>query len=434
TLTQTGSRQFGQFTGTIASAWIHGLHGSALVALATAYGLARIPSRIQQAAVLDGSAWPRFWFIALPMVAPWVGLACLGVCGFAITEMTVVDLYGLRTIADEFYLFHASDPAPTDIALVCLLPAFIGMFGWTSYRIIGQRRRIGWSADSSIVNDPTLHLGANDSRWLTAFAVGCLVTFVALTLVVPLASFVIKVGHVVEVVDSTRTVQWSLVQGIRRVTDAITLYSGEYGWTLWIGCCTGAVSLLLAWPMASLVTSALTQRPSWRGIHPLDFVMLASALLPGAVTGLLVVWVFQLSFPFSNFLYQQTVVPTCVALAFRGIPVAYFVLRIGHQSLDVDLQRQAILDASWWSRSWFIHRSLMSRIIWISFVAPAIVASGDVPAMLPVLPPGVTTVGTRLFSLLHSGARFQEASLSFWYVATVTIIATRLATRYKSRW
>src|SRR6056297_2383053 len=31
TLTQTGSRRFGQFSGLIASAWIHGLHGSAIV-------------------------------------------------------------------------------------------------------------------------------------------------------------------------------------------------------------------------------------------------------------------------------------------------------------------------------------------------------------------------------------------------------------------
>ena len=46
-------------------------------------------------------------------------------------------------------------------------------------------------------------------------------------------------------------------------------------------------------------------------------------------------------------------------------------------------------------------------------------ASGDVPATLPVVPPGVTTVGTRLFGLLHSGARQQEAALAIWYVGFV---------------
>ena len=43
--------------------------------------------------------------------------------------------------------------------------------------------------------------------------------------------------------------------------------------------------------------------------------------------------------------------------------------------------------------------------------------------MLPVLPAGVTTVGTRLFELLHSGARYQEATLAIWYVASVVTIA-----------
>ncbi len=55
-------------------------------------------------------------------------------------------------------------------------------------------------------------------------------------------------------------------------------------------------------------------------------------------------------------------------------------------------------------------------------LAAAVVGSGDVPATLPVIPPGVTTVGTRLFGLLHSGARYQEASLAIWYMLGVVII------------
>jgi iron(III) transport system permease protein len=51
------------------------------------------------------------------------------------------------------------------------------------------------------------------------------------------------------------------------------------------------------------------------------------------------------------------------------------------------------------------------------------VASGDVPATLPVIPPGMTTVGTRLFGLLHSGARYQESALAIWYLLAVAAIS-----------
>ena len=52
---------------------------------------------------------------------------------------------------------------------------------------------------------------------------------------------------------------------------------------------------------------------------------------------------------------------------------------------------------------------------------------GDVAAMLPVIPAGVTTVGTRLFELLHSGARYQEASLAIWYVAAIVVFVLGFA-------
>ena len=34
----------------------------------------------------------------------------------------------------------------------------------------------------------------------------------------------------------------------------------------------------------------------------------------------------------------------------------------------------------------------------------------------------MTTVGSRLFGLLHSGARFQEAALAFWYLLAIALL------------
>jgi iron(III) transport system permease protein len=106
----------------------------------------------------------------------------------------------------------------------------------------------------------------------------------------------------------------------------------------------------------------------------------------------------------------------------RATPVAYWILRAGYRGIDDPVLDASRLDSSLLKRIWSIDRPLLKTSILAAFLAAAVVASGDVPAMLPVMPPGVTTVGTRLFGLLHSGARYQEASLAIWYVAVVAMI------------
>ncbi len=101
---------------------------------------------------------------------------------------------------------------------------------------------------------------------------------------------------------------------------------------------------------------------------------------------------------------------------------------LGHASGLSRNRQSSVLDAaslemSWVKRMWAIDRPILSRNLATAFLATAMVASGDVPATLPVIPPGVTTVGTRLFGLLHSGARYQEAALAIWYVAAITLIS-----------
>ena len=112
------------------------------------------------------------------------------------------------------------------------------------------------------------------------------------------------------------------------------------------------------------------------------------------------------------------------------MPAAYWVLRAGYRGLDNHLLETAQFDHSWFRRIWVIDRPLLKGSLCVAAVVAAIVASGDVPATLPVVPPGVTTVGTRLFGLLHSGARYQEAALAMWYLTVVLMISLVLARRF----
>jgi iron(III) transport system permease protein len=87
--------------------------------------------------------------------------------------------------------------------------------------------------------------------------------------------------------------------------------------------------------------------------------------------------------------------------------------------MQKELLESAALEIPWTRRLFRIDRILLRRNLRIAWLFSAVVASGDIAATLPVIPPGMTTVGTRLFGLLHSGARYQEAALAFWYIIAI---------------
>ena len=154
----------------------------------------------------------------------------------------------------------------------------------------------------------------------------------------------------------------------------------------------------------------------------MDLTTIVMIAIPGPIVGLTVVSIFQSNVPGFRTLYQQTLMPTILALLVRAGPVAYWVLRSGYRGIDHSVLDAAQLESSWLRRMWSIDRPLLKVNLIAASLAAALMASGDVPATLPVIPPGVSTVGTRLFGLLHSGARYQEAALAIWYVLAVVVI------------
>jgi iron(III) transport system permease protein len=415
-LTQTGSRSYqglsGSFGGAVACGWIHGLAGVSLIALATWYGVRRIPAAMVQHSQLEVGPIASWWRIRLPIALPWLLMGMLATAALAATEMTVVDLYGLRTLADEFYLFYAADPNATSIVMTCVIPlglgaAVVGLHRWAGRRAVAVR-----AAASE-----NLSLEERLSRPVEAIA--CLIAIVvaAIVLVVPLAGLVVKVGHQVVVTEGARTVSWSLSQCLSVLASAPRTFSAEYQWTIVLAVMTGLAAVALAWPLAALA------RMNRRLELFVDFATIAIVLVPGPIVGLAVVRLFQLPLPGFRDLYQATLIPTVMALLVRAGAVAYWILRTGYRGVDDDLLAAARLDSGWLVRLWVIDRKMLSRSLLAAMLAAAIVASGDVPATLPVAPPGVTTVGTRLFGLLHSGARYQEAALALWYVGSIVVIA-----------
>lgn len=423
-MTQTGARaeglsDYGFFRGLIACGWIHGLLGAALVALATWYGLHRVPLTVRQKARMDFGPMLSWWRVQLPLASPWIISSLVATAVLAMTEMTVVDLYGFRTVADEFYLFYAVDPSLLSILLVCSLPLTVMALLMTW--LLVQRRKF------FVTNAETTAIGQADqetSRGLSWLAAAIAILSGLLIVFVPLSGLFVKVGHDVQLQQGTLIGTWSFSRTLERLGEAPLLFSAEYRWTGIIAVAVALSAVGIAWPLAA----AARQRRSVE--VAVDLLTIGLVLLPGPLVGLMVVRFFQLPLPGFSMLYQQTIVPTVIALLFRAVPAAYWVLRAGYRGLDNQVIDTALLDYSWPRRMWGIDRPLLKGSLWTAGFAAAIVASGDVPATIPVVPPGVTTVGTRLFGLLHSGARYQEAALAMWYLAVVLVISLFLARRF----
>lgn len=458
TFSQTAARTYtglaGQYGGMVAAVWIHGLLGAALVCLATWFGTTRISPDVLDQGRLDGGPFWTWWRVRLPIASPWVICGLLATAILAATEMTVVDLYGVRTLADEFYLFHAAQPSITSILMFLVVPCVLAI-ALVIVSAVSLRRRFDVSLLGSFApdsGDAAEEIATFPRVLSTALAV-IVSTFM---FAFPLVGLVLKTGQRIAVVDGEATIDWSLVHVWNVLISAPGEYRSEYQWTVVLACSTALVCVPLGWALASFARS----RPFWR--RTIDLLSLILFLIPGPIVGLMVVRLFTLAElfeptidsakPYSDavdaggvsaaggisgpisglhFLYHQTLVPTIMALMFRALPVSYWVMRTGYQGIESSVLDVSRLDFGWFRAMWVVDRPLLGRALVIAGVASAVMASGDVPVTLPVLPPGVVTVGTRLFALLHSGARNQEAALAFWYVGSIVVVGIALACRWK---
>ena len=421
-LTQTGARTW--FKGLIACGWIHGLVGTAMIGLAVWHGAQTVPKAILAQASLELGPSAIWWKVRLRHAMPWLMVSALATAMLAATEMTVVDLYGFRTVADEFYLFYSTNPTTISVLQTLCIPMAIGIAGLVIFWLADRRSKPVRTTHGDVagIEKPSRVLGT------TAALIAC---GIALTvIVVPIAGLLVKVGHQVDVVDAKRIASWSKSRGLTTLIAAPKSFQSEYGWTIAIFVCVSVVAVFVGWIAASL------GRTRGRCEVVIDVACVCMFLLPGPIVGLAVVHFFQMPIPGFRDLYHKSLVPTIVALMFRAGPVAYWIIRSGYRGIDDAIINTAKIELSYVRQIWSVHRPLIKRSLITAAIASGVVASGDVPATLPVVPAGVTTVGTRLFGLLHSGARFQEAALALWYVAAIvalTLVWSKIVGKQRGR-
>ena len=429
-LTQTGARGPGDagytglggvFGGLVASGWIHGMFSSVVVALATWHAVKHTPRSAIQQSELEMGPVRSWWRVRLPIAFPWVAAALLATAAIATTEMTVVDLYGYRTVTDLVYLQFAIlvNGGFGAIAKTSLPPlAFATVILFVAATML--RKQTATQAEpfsENTGNQNRVSDAEAPAKWLFLLCSSISLLFAAVVVVVPVVGLLVKLGHQVVIEDSVRRVSWSGQQCLDNLLSAPALFHAEYQWTAILSVSTAFCAVITGWITASVA------RQSVKAQRVFDLVSIGMVLLPGPILALSIVRLFQADVPGFRQLYHQTLVPTILALWFRAGPVAYWIIRSGYQGIGRSVLETARVEMPILRRIWVVDRPLLFRSLLGATVASAIVSSGDVPAMLPVIPPGVTTVGTRLFEQLHSGARYQEASLAIWYVGAIATIA-----------
>jgi iron(III) transport system permease protein len=216
---------------------------------------------------------------------------------------------------------------------------------------------------------------------------------------VPLVNLAAKAGIVVTQTATGRIREWSPAKFAEIVVRAPKDYGEELGWTVLIG-------LLAA--TAAVVMGALLAWLACRGrvARTLIWLLTAAALAtPGPVIGLAVIrLVNQPGVPLLSFLYSQSILAPWLAQTIRALGPAVLILWFAFRSISPAVLEAARVDgAGTWRQLIRIALPMRRSAILLAWLTSAIVATGDLAASVLTVPPGVTTLSIRIFTLLHYG-------------------------------
>lgn len=409
-----------------AAIWIHSMAAVPWVALIVGLGLGLVEPELEEQALLDGSPRQVFFRVTLRSAVPAVGVAALWVALVTAGEMTVTDLFQVRTYAEELFtrLYMGQTPGEAVLGIgpgLGLSAALVVAVLWVCTRLLPRRRPL------SLRRRWVFRLGA----WRVPL--GLLAGLVLLVLVgVPLVNLCYQAGIVITPAGGGWTWTWSLRNCGKMLATCLVEYRREFGWSLGIGAlaATGAVigAIALAWP---------ARRGGLPAVPALAAVALGLAL-PGPVVGLAIIWLFN--FPNSRFLfrlYDQPIPAPWMALTLRALPLATLIMWHALRSVPAEMLDSAAADgAGPLRRLWSVALPCRLSAVALAWVVALAVALGDLGASFLVVPPGVETLSTTIFGKLHGGQEFEVAGICLALLllfAGVAGLAGWLAARWSRR-
>ncbi|MCI0491958.1 MAG: hypothetical protein L0Z07_03360 [Planctomycetes bacterium] len=413
-----------------AAVWVHGLAAVPWVALIIAAGLRSVEADLEEDAVLCTSPWRVLLWVSLRRAASAIVVAGLWIAVITSTEISVTDLFQVRTFAEETYTqaaLGAFDLSQSEVAgfrqandplrAAGLWFGLLLSAGAAVAVLIAARRLFADHADASHRRTWIWHLGRTQ-RWLAATA---LWSILLLVIGLPIANLAYKAGVEVTATESGRVRSWSSAKVIERVVGAPWEHRGELWQSAKIGGAAATAALMCGAPLAW----------SMRTARRLPFGRLAALALcltiPGPLLGIGVIRL--LNQPHDSWLawlaplYDSTFAPWLVQ-TIRALPIVTLILWAALASIPQVMLDTAVTDhAGWWRRLLWIALPQRWPAVVAAWLIGLAIAVGELAATVLVMPPARhTVVAVRIFQLLHYGVDDRVAAICLVMVAAVAAL------------
>ena len=412
------------------AAWLSGWRGAIFVhsiaaipwiALFTGLSARSVEPQIEEAALLDAPAWQVFRTITLPRIWPALALASLWVSLLVATDMTVTDLFQVRTYAEEVYTDFA---APQDIQSTQSGP-------WIGVLIVGGLVAVAILFCTAAARTSTRLLPKRDRRfaihawrWPLAVLVWiCL--FVMLGM--PLVSLVYKAGVVVQPATDGVVRSWSAPKCFEIVAASVPNYHREFGWSAFIA--TGAASLafVIALPLAWFA------RRGGAKTFPAVFAAALSLAIPAPLLAIGLIHVLNSPhLPWINWFYQSSATPM-LGQTVRALPLPVFICWFAFRSIPEQHFEAAAIDGAGELAQFFEVAIPQRKGMFLgAWLAAFVAAFNELPATLLLEAPGRTTLPVAIYQLMHGSGEDRLAGivlmsvLGYAGIGTIVLIAQKI--------
>lgn len=415
-----GSLESPLVSGWLAVIWIHGLWNVPWVTCIVGAALWLSPRELEEGALLDGTSRQVFCQVTLPIAAGGLGVSAVWVVLTTAGEMTVTDLYQIRTFAEELYTgFALGDEGISSAVLWQAVGFTVLLIGLALATVPSVIERAGRSETRS---SRAYALGG--WHWPLAVALaGVLLLLVG----VPLVSLAYEGGVVVEQVDGLFVRGWSW----RRLAElllplpgnapvaAVWEFQKPLSWTLLVGLAAASLTLGVAAPVGWIA------RRGGPGAGLAGVIAAAGLAIPGPLVGLGLLGAFSRGdAPLLTWLRDQTILLPVLASAWRALPLVVMICWTTLATVSRSLEDAAAIDGLGPVRR-FVLVGLVPRApaMMVAWLVGFALACGELSASVLVAPPGVTTVPIRVFGLLHAGANNQVAAICLTAIGGFLVVS-----------
>ena len=303
-------------TGWRGTIWIHAMAAVPWVVLIVGGALRFVESELEESALLDAPAWRVLATVTARRAAGGILVAAAWIAIAAAGEMTVTNLFQVRTYAEELYTELAIGEEPARVVLSTLPAAIVsGLLAATALAVMVRHVPARTQTGARPVWVIELGPAGRTLALLTAAAIAILLV------VVPLVDLVYQAGVIVSGPPGLRVRRWSAAKCVSMVIDSPWRFRDEFFWSFVLSTTAALGALVFAVPIAWWAR----QHQAWTIVL---IIALACVLaLPSPVIGMSIIWLLNRpGAPLLNWLYDDTIFAPWMALTLRAWPLATLIV------------------------------------------------------------------------------------------------------------